>query len=63
MKLNDNDMARADFWATFYAAKDAVRKAVGINNGADDKTAKAMADAVDVLCKAMLLAKSQKADA
>ena len=58
MKLTDKDMTRADFWPTLYAAKKMVRDAVPDTAVTDDKTAKAMADAVDALCKAMLMAKA-----
>jgi hypothetical protein len=51
-------MTRADFWPTLYAAKKMVRDAVPDTAVTDDKTAKAMADAVDALCKAMLMAKA-----
>lgn len=60
MKLTDNDMDRVDFWPTWYDAENVIRTAVkNVGKTDDDKVAKAMADAVEVLCKAMLLARDR----
>jgi hypothetical protein len=58
MRITLTDRDQPGFWTTHKMAERAVLAAVGLNrlqDAEDDKIAKAVTDAAEALCKAMLL--------